>query len=144
MSATWLSHLVKVGSILVSALLVSGTPQVNNEQILFDRGLPSEHINIEPDIERSNLRWRGGYRNESFYGDDFSLGKLGERYVVDHVRTWAVLGYREEGPASPEEVGDWFSRIRLLGGEASEEPLAVRALGELDVGSSLPSNPNVT
>lgn len=124
-------------------MLVSGTPQVSNERILFDRGLPSENINVEPDLERSNLRWRGGYRNESFYGDDFTIGAPGERYVVDHIRTWAVLGYRKEGPTTPEAVGDWFSQLRLLGGEVSEDPLAIRALGELEVGSSLISNPDI-
>lgn len=144
MSATWLSYLLKVGSVLISTLLVSSTTQVSNPRILFDRGLPSENVNVEPDAKRSNLRWRGGHRNESFYGDDFTIGEFGEHYVVDHVRTWAVLGYREEGPDTPEAVGNWFSQIKLLGGEVSEEQLAVRAIGGLDAGSSSPSNPDIT
>ena len=67
MSATWLSYLLQTGSILVSTILVASTSQVNAESILFDRGLPSENINVEPDLERSYLRWRGGYRNEPRY-----------------------------------------------------------------------------
>ena len=143
MSAARLSCLLKIGSILVSTLLVSGMAQMSNARILFDRGLPSENINVEPDLERSNLRWRGGYRNESFYGDDFTIGEPGERYIIDHIRTWAVLGYREEGPTAPEAVGDWFSQLRLLGGEVSDTQLAMRASGELAVGGSSTSNPDI-
>ena len=125
------------------SLSISGASQIDDNNILFDRGLPSTNINIEPDGERSNIRWRAGYDNERFYGDDFVIGNPGERYVIDHIRTWVVLGYRDEGPSAPATVGDWFDQIRLLGGEVSDKQLAVRASGALFLGSSVANNPDI-
>ena len=138
-----LTNLLKVGGIFTAALVVAGELPVHSAELLFDRGLPAENLNIEPDPQRSNIRWRGGVENERFYGDDFILGNPGERYVINHIRTWAVLGYREEGPPEPDEVGDWFSQIRLLGGGTSDERLAVLASSDLTTGSSTPNNTDI-
>ncbi|NEQ46295.1 MAG: hypothetical protein F6K00_23230 [Leptolyngbya sp. SIOISBB] len=40
-------------------------------------------------------------------------------------------------------MGDWFNHIRLLGGTASDEPLAIRTSGELLQGSSATSNSDI-
>lgn len=123
-------------------LLFSFSPAVRAE-LLFDRGLPADHINDSPGETRANLRWTGGFDNQNFYGDDFVIGEVGDRYVINHIRTWAVLGYREEGPAKPDEMGDWFSQVRLLGGLPADEYLPLLASGNLNLNASTTDNPSV-
>ncbi|MDV3353205.1 hypothetical protein QGP82_31315 [Leptothoe sp. LEGE 181152] len=133
---------MKLASVIV--LLVLSIAQSARAELLFDRGLPFKHINNEAGEGRSNVRWAAGFDNQNFYGDDFSIGELGECYRIDHIRTWVVLGYREDDlPAEPGEVGDWFSEVRLLGGLPAAEPLSVLALGELTKGSSVINNSNI-
>ncbi|EKU97308.1 hypothetical protein Lepto7375DRAFT_6488 [Leptolyngbya sp. PCC 7375] len=133
---------MKLASVIV--LLALSIAQPARAELLFDRGLPFKHINNEAGEGRSNVRWSAGFDNQNFYGDDFSMGEPGERYRIDHIRTWVVLGYREDDlPAEPGEVGDWFSEVRLLGGLPAAEPLSVLALGELTKGSSVINNSNI-
>lgn len=123
---------------LLSLLMIQPT----DAELLFDRGLPARPIN-ESNESRSNLRWTAGFDNSAFYGDDFTIGEPGEQYLINHVRTWAVLGYREDGPSEPAEVGDWFSHLRLRGGLPADQQLPVLASGSLDVGTSATNNPSV-
>ena len=133
---------MKLASVLV--LLALSVARPVRAELLFDRGLPFKNINHEAGEGRSNVRWTAGFDNQNFYSDDFSIGELGERYRVDHIRTWVVLGYREDDlPAEPNEVGDWFSEVRLLGGLPADEHLSVLASGTLTVGSSVVSNPEI-
>ncbi|MEL6383736.1 MAG: hypothetical protein AAFQ89_15030, partial [Cyanobacteria bacterium J06626_18] len=128
-------------------LLTSLIGQPVRADLLFDRGLPTQGINRYedglPSPERSNIRWGGNSEgNDRYFGDDFIIGTTGERYRIDNIRTWAVLGYREDGPEEPETVGDWFSQIRLLGGTPAET-LATLAAGDLEVGGNTSTNPSV-
>ncbi|MEM8809047.1 MAG: hypothetical protein AAGF01_23760 [Cyanobacteria bacterium P01_G01_bin.38] len=134
---------VLLQSVLVLAFGSAVAPCALAADMLFDRGLPAENLNIEPDPERSNIRWRGDFENGSFYGDDFIIGSLGERYVINHIRTWAVLGYSDYGPSHPEQVGDWFSQVRLLGGVPSDAQLPLLTSGTLTSGSSTTSNSDI-
>ncbi|MEO1207993.1 MAG: hypothetical protein AAFX78_00485 [Cyanobacteria bacterium J06638_20] len=112
-------------------------------ELLFDRGLPSELLNNVSGQERSNIRWTAGFDNQTFYGDDFVIGQAGQHYVIDHIRTWTVAGHRNDWLATPEELGDWFSTVSLLGGLPSDPYLPVLATGDLAVDSSEINAPNI-
>ena len=136
--------MIKRFYVVSSALLMFlSMHQIARAELLLDRGLPADHINDPSGEMRANIRWAGGFDNRNFYGDDFVIGEVGDRYVINHVRTWAVLGYRDERPAKPDELGDWFSQVRLLGGIPTDEFLPVLVSGSLALNDSMTDNPNV-
>ena len=129
-------------------LLVTLMGQSVHAEMLFNRGLPVRNVNQYkdglPSPERSNIRWGGGGENDRFYGDDFRIGNPGERYRINHIRTWVALGYRDGAPVEPEHIGDWFSQVRLFGGApASESNLTLLVTGEVGVGRNESSNADI-
>ncbi|NET37680.1 MAG: hypothetical protein F6K19_37625 [Cyanothece sp. SIO1E1] len=141
-----ISALKLVSSITIILAMACNQP-IQAKELLFDRGLPSQNLNAYegrfPATRRSNLRWGGGSDDGHFSGDNFIIGNPGERYFINHIRTWVALGYREDGPQEPADVGDWFSQLRLLGGAASDEKLSVLASGNLELNNSRTDNVDV-
>lgn len=56
--------------------------------LLFDRGLPSLHLNNAAGSQRSNVTWASG--GSEFTGDDFRIGVAGEKYVIDSITVWGA------------------------------------------------------
>ncbi len=79
--------------------------------LVFDRGLPQANLNNISGDARSNVRWSGD--NGGFFGDDFSIGAPGERWVIDSIRVWTVPGITE---TSVKRLGDLYQDVRLYFG----------------------------
>lgn len=97
------------GGIVAVVLKNMTAAPAHSEEMLFDRGLPAENLNNIPGQPRSNVRWRAGVENESYYGDDFIVGSPGERYTINHIRTWVVLGNHASNAAlsgAPQQAAD--------------------------------------
>lgn len=69
-----------------------------NGLLVVDRGLPAANWNDASGVTaRSNVRWT--LYSQGFVGDDFTVGKAGERYTLNRLRVWAVPGAYESDPA---------------------------------------------
>src|SRR5215831_8887482 len=64
---------------------------------VVDRGLPQANLNNASGTTRSNVRWSRD--EDGFIGDDFTIGALGERWVIDSIRVWSVPGSAHGQPA---------------------------------------------
>lgn len=104
---------------------------------VFDRGLPQANLNNVSGDARSNVRWSGD--NGGFFGDDFSLGMPGERWVIDAIRVWTVPGITE---TSAKRLGDVYYDVRLYFGGA-ECPLTPLVAAALSPGSNETGNPRI-
>jgi hypothetical protein len=99
--------------------------------LVVDRGLPRANWNNDSGATaRSNVRWT--LYNRGFVGDDFVVGKPGERWVIQTLRVWAVPGAMEQEPAF---LGDVYQDVRLYVG-GPEEDLTPVASGRLAKGSN--------
>lgn len=100
--------------------------------MVVDRGLPRANWNNDAGVAaRSNVRWT--LYSQGFVGDDFVIGKAGEKWVVDTLRVWAVPGAYGEDPAN---LGDVYQDVRLYVGGA-EGDLTPVATGRLERGSNV-------
>jgi hypothetical protein len=105
--------------------------------MVVDRGLPTGNVNNVSDPSRSNVRW--SWYDHGFVGDDFTVGGLGERWVIDGIRTWTVPGTQS---MDPEHIGDLYQDVRLyFGGEDSG--LTPVASATLASGSDETGTPNI-
>jgi hypothetical protein len=105
--------------------------------LVVDRGLPQANLNNASGEYRSNIRW--SLYDSGFLGDDFTVGAVGEHWVIDTVRVWTVPGVKK---VDPEHLGDFYQDVRLYfgGPEAGLSPIAT---GMLTAGSSRSSNSNI-
>ena len=104
-------------------------------QLVFDRGLPQANLNNSSGSARSNVRW--GWYHQGFLGDDFTIGRPGEHWVIDSIRTWAVPGV--EGAVFPH-LGDYYQDVRLHFGQGDVTPVSS---AQLKAGSDETSSPNI-
>lgn len=99
--------------------------------LVVDRGLPRANWNDTAGVTaRSNVRWT--LYSQGFVGDDFVIGKAGERWVVNTLRVWAVPG---AFGAEPAHLGDVYQDLRLYVG-GPEEDLTPVVSGRLARGSN--------
>ncbi|NEO68881.1 hypothetical protein [Moorena sp. SIO3H5] len=137
------STLAKVGAVFATASAVMlGYTSNAQAEMLFDRGLPTENLNTISEANRSNVRWATDSENLGFYGDDFTIGNVGDTFVIDTIRTWMVPGIT--GIGDPDNLGDWFESFTLLTGLAAEDDISPFASVTLDFNSNVTSNPDVT
>ncbi len=97
---------------------------------MVDRGLPAANVNQISSPSRSNVRW--SWYGHGFVGDDFVIGGMGERWIIDGIRTWTVPGTQA---VDPEHMGDFYQDVRLYFG-AEETGLTPVAAATLTVGSN--------
>jgi hypothetical protein len=105
--------------------------------LLVDRGLPQANLNNAAGDYRSNVRW--SLYDSGFLGDDFTVGAVGEHWVIDTVRVWTVPGAKE---IDPEHLGDFYQDVRLYFG-GTDESLSPIVTGLLTSGSDQASNANI-
>ncbi len=105
--------------------------------LLVDRGLPQANLNNASGDYRSNIRW-SSYEG-GFLGDDFTVGALGESFVVDTIRVWAVPGVNA---FDPDHLGDFYQDVRLYFG-GSDDSVTPVVTGLLKPGADQTSNPNI-
>lgn len=105
--------------------------------LVVDRGLPQSNLNNASGEYRSNIRW--SLYESGFLGDDFTVGAVGESWVIDSIRVWTVPGVKA---ADPEHLGDYYRDVRLYFGsdDGGVTPLVT---GLLARGNSLSSNPHI-
>ncbi len=72
-------------------------------------------------------------------GDDFTIGRPGEHWVIDSIRTWVVPG---AGAHRPLRLGDAYQDVRLYFGPAARDLTPVAA-ADLSEGSDETGNANV-
>ena len=106
-------------------------------QMVVDRGLPQANLNNVSGAARSNVRW--AIPEDGFLGDDFTIGRPGEHWVIDAVRTWTGPG---AGGTDPLHLGDFYQDVRLYFGGPGENvsPVVTVLLSE---GSDGTGNPRV-
>jgi hypothetical protein len=119
------------------ALLLAPSIAAAQSSLILDRGLPKSNLNNDAGAIRSNVRW--SWYNDGFIGDDFTIGALGERWVIEKIRTWAVPGIAE---LDPENLGDAYQDVRLYFGGAEGDLTPVMA-GRFTPGSSQTDNPAI-
>jgi hypothetical protein len=105
--------------------------------LVVNRGLPQANLNNASGDYRSNVRW--SLYDSGFLGDDFSVGTVGESWVIDTIRVWTVPGVAE---TDPEHLGDFYQDVRLYVGGA-DEGLTPIVTGLLKAGSDQASNSNI-
>ena len=105
--------------------------------LVVDRGLPQANLNHPSSDYRSNIRW--SWYDHGFLGDDFTIGAVGERWVIDAIRTWTVPGTQAGDPAN---IGDYYQDVRLYFG-AGETGLRPVVTADLSAGSDDAGNANV-
>ena len=98
-------------------------------ELVVDRGLPAANVNHASAASRSNVRW--SWYGHGFVGDDFTIGGMGERWIIDGIRTWTVPGTQA---LDPEHLGDLYQDVRLYFG-AEETGLTPVAVASLTAGS---------
>ncbi len=115
-------------------LVVVGCFALANAQaavVLFDRALPTDNINNAAGANRSNVTWQetdpGG-----FTGDDFTIGTVGQTYLIDSLTVWG---------AQYNPLSDDISNIALYVGKDGEA-LALASSGS--VTGNVDSNPNIS
>ena len=126
-----LPAVVAAGLLFVSAAFAAGP------QLAVDRGLPQQNLNNVAGTSRSNVRWHSS--DKGFLGDDFLIGRPGEQWVIDSIRTWAVPGLTE---IDPDHLGDFYQDVRLYLGR-SGQGVTPRQTADLTPGSEATSNLNV-
>jgi hypothetical protein len=104
---------------------------------VVDRGLPQANLNNASGAARSNVRWSRD--DDGFIGDDFTIGAVGERWVIDSIRVWTVPG---SSHAQPAHLGEFYQDVRLYLGSGNRDLTPV-ASTELSAESGESSNPNV-
>lgn len=107
-----------------------------SDPMVFDRGLPTANLNNAAGANRSNVAWSNG--NTYVSGDDFTVGAIGETWVVSAIRSWTVVGGRLPGTF---KIGDVFSDVSLYTGASG---VSLAATGTLTSGSDATGNPNIT
>lgn len=105
--------------------------------LLVDRGLPQANLNNASGDYRSNIRW-SSYEG-GFLGDDFTVGALGESFVIDTIRVWTVPG---ASAFDPDHLGDFYQDVRLYFG-GSDDSVTPIVTGLLKPGADQTSNPNI-
>lgn len=127
-------------SVALAALAVVAIPGATLAAglLVVDRGLPTANLNNAAGANRSNVAWSFG--SDYLSGDDFVVGAAGELWVITNIRTWSIGG----APSSTYEIGDRFQDVTLYGGVPSDAVPAAIATGNLAVGSSTNSNPDIT
>jgi hypothetical protein len=105
--------------------------------LLVDRGLPQANLNNASGDYRSNIRW-SSYEG-GFLGDDFTVGGLGESFVIDTIRVWTVPGV---SAFDPDHLGDFYQDVRLYFG-GSDDSVTPVVTGLLKPGADQSSNPNI-
>lgn len=115
----------------VSILLLVAGGAFAQDKMVVDRGLPRANWNNDAGVTaRSNVRWT--LYAQGFVGDDFTIGKAGERWVVNTLRVWAVPGAFDTDPAT---LGDVYQDVRLYVGAPGEDLTPV-STGRLARGSN--------
>ena len=104
---------------------------------VVDRGLPQANLNNASGTTRSNVRWSRD--EDGFIGDDFTIGAVGERWVIDSIRVWTVPGSSHGQPA---QLGEFYQDVRLYLGSGNKDVTPV-ATTQLSADSGESSNPNV-
>ncbi len=104
--------------------------------MVVDRGLPQSNLGAIAGSARSNLRL--SVQADAFMGDDFTIGKPGEKWVIDSIRVWTVPGL---GTPPALHLGDYFADTRLYFGSGEDVSPVVTA--QLTAGSDETSNANV-
>lgn len=122
--------------VVMAAIFAAAVPTPAQSVLLFDRGLPTANLNNVAGASRSNVAWSFG--NDWITGDDFTIGVSGEVYVVTKVRGWSV-----QGTPGVTKMGDRFKSVTLYGGPVGSA-LSPLESGDLALGSSVNSNPNIT
>lgn len=110
-----------------ASLLLLAMPALAADSILVvDRGLPQNNLNNTSGTARSNVRW--GWHDQGFLGDDFTIGRPGEHWVIDAIRTWVVPGQS----VTAARLGDIYQDVRLFVGTSSAHltPVAGAPLAE--------------
>jgi hypothetical protein len=105
--------------------------------LVVDRGLPTANLNNASGDYRSNVRWSS--YDSGFLGDDFTVGSVGEFWVIDTIRVWTVPGVTEN---DPDHLGDFYRDVRLYFG-GSEDGLTPIVTGLLKPGSDQVSDPHI-
>ena len=78
---------------------------------ILDRGLP-------PTAGGLTINRVGPQDPDSFIGDEFIIGNDGETWIIDKLRTWAVI----EIPTARTSPDDLFESVTLYGGIANDPP----------------------
>ncbi len=115
----------------IVASLFLATPVFALSPPVVGRGLPNINLNNVAGPLRSNVAWSNG--NDYVSGDDFTIGKAGEKWVVTGIRTWSV--------GNTEFLGTLFSNISLYAGTGGISEITS---GNLTDGTNDDSNPNIT
>lgn len=116
---------------LIGAAALLASASFAQDTLVVDRGLPRANWNNDAGVTaRANVRWT--LYSQGFVGDDFVVGKAGERWVVNTLRVWAVPGAFGEDPAA---LGDVYQDVRLYVG-AEGEDLTPVVSGRLARGSN--------
>ncbi|NEQ16861.1 MAG: hypothetical protein F6K44_25070, partial [Moorea sp. SIO3E2] len=85
------STLAKVGAVFATASAVMlGYTSNAQAEMLFDRGLPTENLNNISGANRSNVRWATDAQNQGFFGDDFTIGNVGDTFVIGTIQVRMV------------------------------------------------------
>jgi len=116
---------------LLTAVLASAALAQESGRLTVDRGLPKANLNNGAGVTaRSNVRWT--LYGQGFVGDDFTVGRAGEKWVIQTMRVWAVPGAFGIDPAN---LGDVYQDVRLYLG-AEGEDLTPVVSGRLERGSN--------
>ncbi|KKS95979.1 MAG: hypothetical protein UV73_C0012G0007 [Candidatus Gottesmanbacteria bacterium GW2011_GWA2_43_14] len=135
--AALLTALMTVFSAMVVIPVAAALPA--GSTLVFDRGLPSANLNEAAGANRSNISL-GDTEFIEFPGDDFTIGNLGEVWTVDRVRLWNTAGPTND----PDyRLGDDFKNIALHGSLVGNS-LQLLSSGNLEIGSDINSNTNIT
>jgi hypothetical protein len=115
-----------------AALFAASAFAQEDGTLVVDRGLPRANWNNSAGVTaRANVRWT--LYSQGFVGDDFVVGKPGEKWVVNTLRVWAVPGAFGTDPA---QLGDVYQDLRLYVGGPGEDLTPV-ASGRLARGSNV-------
>jgi hypothetical protein len=133
--------LVRCSTILtIGSLLALGYTTQADAVLLFDRGLPETNLNNISGSQRSNVVWATNAQNPGFFGDNFTIGNVGETYKIDNVRTWVVAGSSLNNSSN---LGNWFESITLLTGNATDSNISSLISTNLETDGTL-SNSNIS
>lgn len=80
-----MNRLLTVAVVLVLCLVASSAFAA----ILVDRGLPTANLNNAAGSDRSNVTW-ASTNPTGFTGDDFTIGAIGEKYLIDSLTVWGA------------------------------------------------------
>ena len=88
-------------------LLIPGP--VFSQTLLLDRG-------VSPGGDSGTTRIEASLDDGSLMGDDFTIGRDGETWIIDRIRTWVT-----PNPVSATDLGTVFQGITFLGGLANDQ-----------------------